>query len=99
MKDKIYDPSKPYKVKILKLIEDTWKTPYLKVEKGLYPILFKKFNLKEVQHTDGIGTKGVYHWKKKTFKNAVVDAMAMNLNDLAMVGVVSPPLISNTLVV
>lgn len=34
--------------------------------------------------TDGIGTKGIYHWKQRTFRNAVLDAMAMNLNDLAV---------------
>src|SRR3989344_1692916 len=34
--------------------------------------------------TDGIGTKGIYHWKYRTFRNAVLDAMAMNLNDMAV---------------
>ncbi|KKU52245.1 MAG: Phosphoribosylformylglycinamidine cyclo-ligase, partial [Parcubacteria group bacterium GW2011_GWA2_47_10b] len=82
----MYNPTKPYKYQILKLIESTWHTPYVKVESGLYPIITKKFAYPEVQHTDGIGTKGLYHWKKRTFKNAVLDALAMNLNDLAMVG-------------
>jgi phosphoribosylformylglycinamidine cyclo-ligase len=40
----------------------------------------------EFHHTDGIGTKGIYHWGKRSFKNAILDALAMNLNDLAMVG-------------
>lgn len=84
----MYDPTKPYKHKILNLIEGTWNTPYVMVEKGLYPIIKKKFSFLEVQHTDGIGTKGFYHWKKRTFKNAVIDALAMNLNDLAMVGAI-----------
>lgn len=84
----MYDPTKPYKYQILTLIENTWNTPYVKVEKGLYPIITKKFSHFEVQHTDGIGTKGLYHWKKRTFKNAALDALAMNLNDLAMVGAV-----------
>jgi phosphoribosylformylglycinamidine cyclo-ligase len=84
----MYNPIKPYKHKILELIEDTWKTPYVKVERGIYPIITKKFSYLEVQHTDGIGTKGVYHWRKRSFKNAVLDALAMNLNDLAMVGAV-----------
>ncbi len=93
----MYNPTKPYKHQILKLIESTWNTPYLKVEKGLYPIITKKFSYPEVQHTDGIGTKGIYHWNKRTFKNAVLDALAMNLNDLAMVGAI-PYAIQNHIV-
>ena len=58
----------------------------MKVKKGLYPVFERKISFPEVQHTDGIGTKGFYHWRKKTFRNAVLDALAMNLNDLAMVG-------------
>ena len=38
-------------------------------------------------HIDGIGTKGVYHWEKRTFKNAVIDSLAMNLNDFAVMRV------------
>jgi len=33
---------------------------------------------------DGIGTKGVYHWKRRSFRNATLDALAMNLNDMAV---------------
>lgn len=84
----MYNPTKPYKHQILKLIQGTWHTPFVKVEQGIYPVIRKKFSLPEIQHTDGIGTKGVYHWRKRTFKNAVIDALAMNLNDLAMVGAV-----------
>lgn len=84
----MYNPIKPYKYKILKLIESTWDTPYVKVEKGLYPIITKRFSFPEVQHTDGIGTKGIYHYQRRTFRNAVLDALAMNLNDLAMIGAV-----------
>lgn len=82
----MYDPSKPYKKEILKLIEDTWRTPFVKVTRGLYPTFTRRFTLPEVQHTDGIGTKGILHWKYRTFSSAVIDALAMNLNDLAMVG-------------
>src|SRR3989338_417501 len=82
----MYNPTKPYKHEILRLIESTWNTPYVTVHRGLYPIIQKKFSFPEVQHTDGIGTKGLYHWKKRTFRNAVLDALAMNLNVLAMVG-------------
>ncbi|HEY4489031.1 MAG TPA: AIR synthase-related protein [Candidatus Paceibacterota bacterium] len=93
----MYNPTKPYKHQILKLIESTWNTPYVKVERGLYPIFKKRFSSWEVQHTDGIGTKGLYHWQKRTFSNAVLDALAMNLNDLAMVGAV-PYAIQNHIV-
>jgi len=93
----MYNPTKPYKHQILKLIESTWNTPYVKVERGLYPVFKKKFSTWEVQHTDGIGTKGLYHWQKHTFDNAVIDAFAMNLNDLAMVGAV-PYAIQNHIV-
>lgn len=93
----MYNPTKPYKHQILKLIQSTWKTPYVKVEKGLYPIFKKNFSSWEVQHTDGIGTKGLYHWKQRTFNSAVLDALAMNFNDLAMVGAI-PYAIQNHIV-
>ena len=93
----MYNPTKPYKHHILKLIESTWDTSYVKIEKGLYPIIIKKFSALEVSHTDGIGTKGLYHFKKRSFKHAVIDALAMNLNDLAMVGAI-PYAIQNHIV-
>lgn len=68
-----------YKEQILKLIKKTWETPYISVKNQ---IIKKKFSFPEYCHTDGIGTKGIYHWKKRTFKNAVLDTLAMNLNDL-----------------
>ena len=80
----MYDTTKPYKKQILELIKKTWKTPYVSVEKGTYPVIKKKFSCSEVDHTDGIGTKGIYHWQKRTFRNAVLDGLAMNLNDLAL---------------
>src|SRR3989344_1673536 len=81
----MYNPIKPYKHQILKSIESTWNTPYIKVRRGVYPLIEKKFSFPEVDHTDGIGTKGFYHWKARTLHAAVIDALAMNLNDLAMV--------------
>ena len=84
----MYNQTKPYKYKILKLIESTWDTPYVEVKRSLYPIIKKKISFAEIQHTDGIGTKGFYHWNKRTFQNAVLDALAMNLNDVAMVGAI-----------
>src|SRR3990167_10458658 len=80
----MYDPIKPYKKQILDAIKKTWKTPFVTVKSGVYPVITKKFDFPEVDHTDGIGTKGYYHWKAGTLKNAVIDALAMNLNDLAM---------------
>ncbi len=84
----MYDPSKPYKNQILTLIKSTWRTPYVRIQSSVYPIITKRFSGLEVQHSDGIGTKGIYHLRKRTFKNAVIDAFAMNANDLAMVGAV-----------
>jgi len=68
-----------YRGEILKLIQKTWETPYISIKKQ---IVKKKFSFPEYCHTDGIGTKGIYHWQKRSFKNAVLDALAMNLNDL-----------------
>lgn len=81
----MYDPQKPYKKQILELIKKTFKTPYLSVKENAYPIYEKKFSYPEVDHTDGLGTKGIYHWQKRTLKYATLDALAMNLNDLALV--------------
>ena len=82
---RMYNSTKPYKHHILSLIRQTWHTPYVDVEPGAYPVVRKKFSFPEVQHTDGIGTKGIYHWKARTFRAAVLDALAMNLNDLLLV--------------
>lgn len=84
----MYDPTKPYKKEILELISQTWQAPYLSVEKGIYPIFKRKIAFLEVDHTDGIGTKGIFHWQARTFRHAALDALAMNLNDLAIVGAV-----------
>ena len=81
----MYDSTKPYKTKILKLIKKTWKSPYLKVKESIYPITTPTKIYEQIDHTDGVGTKGIYHWRKHTYKNAALDALAMNLNDLAMV--------------
>ncbi|OGG44809.1 hypothetical protein A2673_02120 [Candidatus Kaiserbacteria bacterium RIFCSPHIGHO2_01_FULL_50_13] len=80
-----YNPAKPYKRQILGAIEETWNTPHIQVRRGVYPAFRKKFSGWEVDHTDGIGTKGYYHWRLGTFREAVIDALAMNLNDLALV--------------
>lgn len=66
----MYDPTKPYKKQILDLIKKTWETPYYRKD--------------EAGSTDGLGTKGIYYWKKREFKNPVIDSLAMNLNDLIL---------------
>ena len=80
----MYNSTKPYRRQILDLIEKTWETPYVHVTKGIYPVIIRKYSCHEIDHTDGIGTKGIYHWEHRTFRNAVLDALAMNLNDLAL---------------
>ena len=82
----MYNTTKPYTSKIMELMEQTWETRYCSVRKvGSYPIIRKYMLSQEIIHTDGIGTKGAYHWANRSFKDAVKDAMAMNLNDLLMV--------------
>lgn len=82
----MYNPSKPYTEQILSLIKDTWRSPHANVYNGgPYPLVQPKFNSHLAAHTDGIGTKGMFHWKQRTFRNAVLDALAMNLNDLLLV--------------
>ena len=56
----MYNSIKPYKKDILELIKQTWETPYVSVKDGIYPIIEKKFSYPEVDHTDGIGTKGFF---------------------------------------
>jgi len=80
----MYDPTKPYKHRILELIRSTWNTPYLSVTEGVYPAFTKHITHPEIDHTDEIGTKGLYHWQQRTFRSAVIDALAMNLNDLLL---------------
>src|SRR3989344_1140367 len=75
----MYNPSKPYIEDLQKLVKTTWETPYVSVRGG---VIKKKFFYPEVFHVDGIGTKGLYHWQKRTFTAAVQDALAMNLNDM-----------------
>jgi phosphoribosylformylglycinamidine cyclo-ligase len=83
----MYDVTKPYKDAIVDMIEATWETPYLSAKRmGGYCVFQKKFDYPEIDHTDGIGTKGVQHWRFKTLDSAVADAFAMNINDLATIG-------------
>ena len=77
----MYDTTKPYNKEISKLVKGTWETPYVSVKGG---ITQRKFQYSDCTSVDGIGTKGIYHWKQRSFRNAVLDALAMNLNDLAL---------------
>lgn len=78
----MYDPKKPYNKEISSLIKQTWETPYVSVRDG---IIHKKFHREEYYHVDGIGTKGVQYWRDPGFfQNAVIDALNMNRNDLAL---------------
>lgn len=77
----MYDPTKPYKEEIVRLIKNTWSTRHVSVRDWL---VCEKFVNPKYRHVDGIGTKGFYHWRAKSFHAAVQDALAMNLNDLAL---------------
>lgn len=78
----MYDTTKPYISEIKRLTQTTWNTKYLKVD---YRGVMRRQNAYGVEwrHTDGIGTKGQDHWRKRTLAAAVEDAFAMNLNDCA----------------
>jgi phosphoribosylformylglycinamidine cyclo-ligase len=79
----MYTTTKPYLEDVKDLIRSTWSNNELLSVKGDGSFI-KRFGEYEVDHTDGVGTKGIYHWQQRTFDYAVLDAMAMNLNDLAM---------------
>lgn len=78
----MYDPTKPYKKQILEKIKTTWDTRYISFD-GI-TIRKKALFLDAQPQVDGIGGKAYYHWKKQSFRNAVIDALAMGLNDDAM---------------
>lgn len=81
----MYDTTKPYLSKVQQAIQSTWHTPYAEAMQLLgnsYPYVHVKTDKMQVDHTDGIGTKGIFHWTWRTFAAAVQDALAMNLNDL-----------------
>lgn len=82
-----YDTTKPYKHALKHIVQKTWaNNPYMDIQDGYYASFRRKHNGVEIDHTDGIGTKGVYHWQYKTWAAAAQDALAMNVNDLAIAG-------------
>ena len=70
---KMYDTTKPYTKRILEILRK------------------HGHKTENPASTDGIGTKGIYHWKARIYpeinsaRRAVLDGLAMNLND-ALVG-------------
>lgn len=78
-----YDPTKPWTERIPELVERTrtnaWALEF--ASDGRY-----RWTVDGLHHdsADGIGTKGVYHWKARTLRAAAQDAAAMNFNDLAI---------------
>ena len=79
----MYDVTKPYLGEIKRLIQTTWSTKYVRVDK--YGVRIKPGAPKGPgwRHMDGIGTKGEDHWRKRTFKELVQDGLGMGLNDAA----------------
>ena len=79
----MYDTTKPYNAEIKRLIQTTWNTKYVRVDK--HGTRKKPHAPKGPawRHVDGIGTKGEDHWRQRTFGAAVQDVLAMNLNDFA----------------
>ena len=78
-----YNPEKTFSQKILDNISSTWQGQ-INQENG-YPIIKGAFGY-FMEHCDGVGTKGLLHWKNGTYAAAAIDAFAMNANDLAILG-------------
>jgi len=90
----MYDPKKPSREKISKVLDEFSKNtvkigPYRLRKDG------KKFSL---LHTDGIGTKGVLHHKMETFGAAAIDACAMNINDMLLTGLKPKSLVDHIMI-
>lgn len=81
----MYDTTKPYISEIERIIRTTWDTKYLRVdERGIHKKKPFDYTAMFFDHVDGIGTKGMDHWRKRTFDAAVTDVLAMNLNDFCL---------------
>jgi phosphoribosylformylglycinamidine cyclo-ligase len=88
MEKDLYNPSKPFNEQTRELIKSTQPTkgPIIvsafgkrfKVDRD--PNYWKDFS--ELTSTDGIGTKGLLHWKMNTLSYGVQDAFAMVVDDL-----------------
>lgn len=83
----MYDTTKPYISEILGIIKATWNVsaPVEVLGPNDCTMSFPSETIFTC-HVDGVGTKGKYHWKQRTFREAVQDALAMNVNDLSAGG-------------
>lgn len=82
----IYDPTKPFNHEIRRLIESTHRGdgPFVVRPLG------KRFEIDDsglsghskMPAADGIGTKGLLHWKMNTMEHGAQDAFAMVIDDL-----------------
>jgi phosphoribosylaminoimidazole (AIR) synthetase len=95
---KEYDPTKPFNAQTERNVRGTWRAAKewgIKLEKSgkrtamtKYGPLWDDGGLKEMDATDGTGTKGYLHWLMHTFNAAAQDALAMNVDDLMEAGFV-----------
>lgn len=94
----MYNTTKPYKHQIKTLMKKTWGfCPYHEIYDDLYPIITTPTPpYKQIQHTDGCGTKGLLHWNNKSV-DIIDDAFYMNFNDLLMMKAI-PTTLQNHLV-
>lgn len=88
MAKEIYSPSKPFNEQIRELIKLTHPkegpitvSPFGKRFKVQRDHNYWK-DFSELTCTDGIGTKGLLHWKMNTLQYGVQDAFAMVVDDL-----------------
>jgi phosphoribosylformylglycinamidine cyclo-ligase len=91
----MYDPGKPLNRGLNEKVERTWvfaKDWNFTIRKDGKRAVTRKMMLppwvgssglsEEMQGSDGIGTKGIYHWQRETYAFAAQDAFAMVANDL-----------------
>jgi phosphoribosylaminoimidazole (AIR) synthetase len=86
-KSSVYDPAKPFNQQVRELIVSTHprEGPVRVIPFGKRFIVETDARLcrfSKLPATDGIGTKGLPHWKMDTLENGVQDAFAMVVNDL-----------------
>lgn len=79
----MYDTEKRFTQKLLDNISKTWRG-HVQLVNG-YPVI-KTLTGYYLEHVDGVGTKALLHWNNETYGSAAVDAFAMNINDLAILG-------------
>lgn len=78
-----YDTSQPFLERVKAAVEGTReeKSPFITYrEDGAYKVPGAEWWSKD--SVDGMGTKGLLHWKHRTFAEGAQDAFAMAVNDL-----------------